>query len=68
MGREAPEVLLDLAAGARLAARRTAYASTIAELPDADADALLIDARTLVRIAYRMEILAEEISTSGDAR
>ena len=64
---EAPEVLRGLAAEARLAARRTAHASTDAGLPDADADALLMDARVLARIASRIEILAEDVSMSEHA-
>jgi hypothetical protein len=67
MGGEAADVLRGLAADARLAARRTAYASTNKVLSDADADALLMDARILVRIAYRMELLAEGISTGENA-
>lgn len=66
MGAEAAEVLRGLAADVRLAARRTAYASTNRVLSDSDADALSIDARTLVRIAYRMELLADDMSTAGD--
>jgi hypothetical protein len=68
MGGEVPEVLRGLAAEARLAARRTANASTNAVLSAADADALLMDARVLVRIASRMEVLAENISTSEKGR
>ena len=60
------EALRGLAARARLAAHCTAYASIDSVLPDADADALLTDARVLARIASRIEILAEDISTSED--
>jgi hypothetical protein len=63
MSGEVPEALRDLAAEARLAARRTALASTNSVLPDAEADALLMDARVLARIASRIEILAEDMTS-----
>lgn len=63
MSGEVPAALRDLAAEARLAARRTALASTNSVLSDADADALLMDARVLARIASRIEILAEDMTS-----
>lgn len=59
IGRGVSEVLRDLAADARVAARRSAHAGTQVVLSDAEADALLTDARLLARIASDIEVLAE---------
>lgn len=61
-------VLRDLAADARVAARRSPHASTQVVLSDVEADALLTDARLLARIASDIEVLAEDFSTGEKAR